>query len=390
MEDFLSAIICFLVLAWLVGMGFMAAGTILVPSLVITLGVAFLLFLVLLVRTCRASSLARVVSARWSDEEICWSVNHDEVVRWSQANWLAVICAVCGGLVAVGGFAGSERFQVLSPFRRGLGVILTIIVLVGTSILIGKLLRWFAVHRVKVAIESRKRQAMRCAGLLQTLRQMEGENKGLAAGMGVEWTYFSGAIGDYVAAHREDLLRDMGHLEHSVRTALDKARADHRELEDAAGEHAATMTAFRNASVAVNHTGGITFIKELEIIYEALESENMRGLLTGRKWDDYRAIQHEVIADLHRLKTAAEQYEGAAFAPEPPEGEMGASRAYKLLDAAPEMPLDEIKRNYRRKANAYHPDKAATTNDDLRDLAEEHFKEITLAWAYIEENHPRV
>jgi DnaJ-domain-containing protein 1 len=242
---------------------------------------------------------------------------------------------------------------------------------------------------VQGAIEARDRQATRCAESLAALRETESSNDEYSAKLGVVWKKFSAGIGEYVEEHREELLHDMGFLERSVQEALGKARADLRDLELAEREHGAALDIFRDASIAVNRTGGITLIKELEAIYEAMESDNMRGLLLARKWNDFRAIQREVADDLKRLKLAAEKYEGAAFAPESPadDGTMTPARAYKLLDAAPDMPIADIKKNYRRKANDYHPDKAATTNKALKKLAEDHFKEINLAWAFVEENH---
>jgi DnaJ-domain-containing protein 1 len=389
-ENFFGAALGILLMVWLAYLGLAAAGEALVLSLAATLGTSIVLGMFLLAKTLRASSLASVISARWSDEEIQWSMDYDEVVRWSKANWLAVISAICGGVVAVKCFQESASFKKLIPPQQILGTIVTILALVGTGILIGKFFRWFAIHQVRGAIESRDRQATRCAEFLAALREAESSNDECSAKLGVMWKKFSAEIGEYVGEHREDLLQDMGFLEQSVQEALAKARADRRELEQAEREHGAAMSIFREASIAVNRTGGITLIKELEAIYEAMESDNMRGLLLDRKWNDYRAIQREVADDLKRLKVAAEKYEGAAFAPESPadDGTMTPSRAYKLLDAAPDMALADIKKIYRRKANDYHPDKAATTNEALRKLAEEHFKEINLAWAFVEANHP--
>ncbi len=389
MEEFFGPLLGILLLLWLAYLGLAAAGEVLVLSLAVTLGSAIVLGILLLARTWRASSLARVISARWSDEGIQWSMEYDGVIRWSGANWQAVTCVVFGGIAAVPGFQESGSFKKLIPPQQILGVIVTIIILVGSGILIGKFFRWLAVHQVRCAINARDRQATRCAESLAALRKEEGSNDACSAKLGVMWKKFSTGIGEYVEEHREELLQDMGFLEKSVQEALRKARADRRDLEQAEREHGVAMDMFRAASIAVNRTGGITLIKELEAIYEAMESDNMRGLLLDRKWEDYRAIQRELATDLKRLKVAAEKYEGVAFAPETSvdDGAMTPARAYKLLDAAPDMPLADIKKNYRRKANDYHPDKAATTNDALRQLAEEHFKEINLAWAYVEANH---
>jgi membrane protein implicated in regulation of membrane protease activity len=63
MEEFFGALLGILFLIWLVGMGLFAAGSVLVLSLAVTFGAAFLFTVFLLVQTCRAF-LDRLVTRR--------------------------------------------------------------------------------------------------------------------------------------------------------------------------------------------------------------------------------------------------------------------------------------------------------------------------------------
>jgi DnaJ like chaperone protein len=57
--------------------------------------------------------------------------------------------------------------------------------------------------------------------------------------------------------------------------------------------------------------------------------------------------------------------------------------SYKILEIAPDVTNDEVKKAYRRMAMKYHPDKVSHLGDDFRKTADEKFKKVNEAYEKI-------
>ena len=56
------------------------------------------------------------------------------------------------------------------------------------------------------------------------------------------------------------------------------------------------------------------------------------------------------------------------------------ARWHEVLGVSPQSSVEEIRAAYRRCSSQYHPDKVAALGQELQDLAERKFKEITRAY----------
>lgn len=60
--------------------------------------------------------------------------------------------------------------------------------------------------------------------------------------------------------------------------------------------------------------------------------------------------------------------------------------SYKILEIAPDVSNDEVKKAYRRMAMKYHPDKVSHLGDDFRKTADEKFKKVNEAYEKIKKD----
>jgi DnaJ-domain-containing protein 1 len=193
---------------------------------------------------------------------------------------------------------------------------------------------------------------------------------------------FKTEIQEFVNTHKNELLSDTTELNNLIAENIKRAEEDRMYLEKANNRYRAAMKLYTVVAIEVNWTGSIPLIKEMEYDYEGLTSENLKSLLTNRKWDDFNDIVNEIMKDLQRLRELAIKYQEEGYK----EGTNGyrketdEDRAYRIMEISPTASDEEIKKAYRELALNYHPDNAEQTTVGIKRLAEERFKEIN--WAY--------
>lgn len=64
--------------------------------------------------------------------------------------------------------------------------------------------------------------------------------------------------------------------------------------------------------------------------------------------------------------------------------------SYKILEIAPDVSNDEVKKAYRRMAMKYHPDKVSHLGDDFRKTADEKFKKVNEAYEKIKKDRSMI
>lgn len=189
---------------------------------------------------------------------------------------------------------------------------------------------------------------------------------------------FKTAIQEFVCTHKNELLSDTTDLNNLIAAQIKHAEEDRMYLEQANNHYRAAMKLYMVVAVEVNWTGSIPLIKEMEYDYEGLTSENMKSLLSERKWDDFHDIVQEIMKDLQQLRELARKYQEEGTPDY--KKETDEEKAYRLMEISPAASDEEIKKAYRDLALNYHPDNAEQTTLGIKKLAEDHFKEIN--WAY--------
>lgn len=64
--------------------------------------------------------------------------------------------------------------------------------------------------------------------------------------------------------------------------------------------------------------------------------------------------------------------------------------SYKILEIAPDVTNEEVKKAYRRMAMKYHPDKVSHLGDDFRKTADEKFKKVNEAYEKIKKDRSMI
>lgn len=184
------------------------------------------------------------------------------------------------------------------------------------------------------------------------------------------------AVRAYVESHKSDLLINTTGLDNLLNSELKKAKQDRDNLEKSVGFYDRAMSFYSETSRQVNRTGSIPLIKELEYNYDGLTSENLKSLLTSRKWNDFQEVVGAIGEDLQRLYNLASKYEEQETEAEEFYDENDEEKAYRALGVSSTATNEQIKKIYRRLVDIYHPDKQVVSDD-------EKIKEINWAFEYL-------
>ena len=111
---------------------------------------------------------------------------------------------------------------------------------------------------------------------------------------------------------------------------------------------------------------GVNTGKEVTESSDSWSNNNSKNRTESKDNDDYKSSQKHVSKDTSITESLKNDY--------------------KLLGLEPSASKNAIKRTYRELANKYHPDKAPSTTNEIRELAEQKFKQIKLAYDRIIES----
>lgn len=178
------------------------------------------------------------------------------------------------------------------------------------------------------------------------------------------------------------ILREVTATKRSLKAAMAKTMADIEMLGQARESHLATVAKLRETSQFVNHAHAISFRYELEAIHEAVLSSDLAALLLNRDLPRFKDIHSDFVRDLERItKEAVNSTSQSSSRSHPAPSDL--DLACQFLEITPEMTEEEMKRQYRRLAQLYHPDRQP---QNLSGLADRRFKRLQEAWHVLKEH----
>lgn len=192
------------------------------------------------------------------------------------------------------------------------------------------------------------------------------------------------SIRNYVESHKAELLISTAGLDCLLGNELAKVRDDRSKLETAVNLYENATSIYTDVSRCVNRTGSMPLIKELEYNGALLNHQELKSLLTQKKWSEYHDAANVIIADLRRLKDLAIKYElheeeYEEFEEEPSFVGTDEEKAYRILDVPPTATNEQIKIACDRLRRAFHPDRAKKTEEDIKFFTE---KNQWINWAF--------
>jgi DnaJ-domain-containing protein 1 len=362
------------------------------PACVVAISVMLLvLYLFRAHRIYRLNSqgiLAGILIVQFDGQKLNWGLEESQIASYAKAK-LATFVSIISGITSIwliltiiykkGAFNNLTGFS--SDANLAIGYIMSGIVAIVTII------KAKPAETLKDAIWERGSHLVSQINTklerIQELCSLETSIKSIACQLKISFPAdFKTEIQEFVNTHKNELLSDTTELNNLIAENIKRAEEDRMYLEKANNRYRAAMKLYTVVAIEVNWTGSIPLIKEMEYDYEGLTSENLKSLLTNRKWDDFNDIVNEIMKDLQRLRELAIKYQEEGYK----EGTNGyrketdEDRAYRIMEISPTASDEEIKKAYRELALNYHPDNAEQTTVGIKRLAEERFKEIN--WAY--------
>ena len=383
-----TIIIVIFLLLLLLAFGLLRVALITLPACVVAISV--MLLVLYLFRAHRIhhlnsqGTLARILMVRFDGQKLYWGLEESKIGSYAKAK-LATFISIILGIISIwlvlsivykkGAFNNLTGFS--SSANLVIGYIISGIVVVVTIV------KAKPVETLKDAIWERGNclvsQINTQLERIQELRSLETSIKSIAYQLKISFPVdFNTEIQEFVDTHKNELLSDTSEMNKLIIENIKRAEEDRIHLEKANNHYRAAMKLYTVVAIEVNWTGSMPLIKEMEYDYEGLTSENIKSLLSNRKWDDFQDIVNEIMRDLQRLRELAIKYqeeETNSYKKETDE-----EKAYRIMEISPAASDKEIKKVYRELVLNYHPDNAEQTTLGIRKLAEERFKEIN--WAY--------
>lgn len=190
-------------------------------------------------------------------------------------------------------------------------------------------------------------------------------------------SHYETEIRDFVNTHKKELISgDLADLTSLIAKNIELGRKDEMHLGKADAPMTAVMKYYTHTAREVNKTASIPLIKELEYDYEGLASDNLKLLLSQKKWDDYMDVVNAIMEELQRLNDLSIKYQKEAdrMHEEERSDEMkDEDKACHILGVPTAATNDQIKKAYKVLASMWHPD-ARVVQDDTR------MREINLAY----------
>lgn len=390
MKEFISfiAIIISLLLLLLLAFGLLRVALITLPAC--TVAISVMLLVLYLFRAQRVhylnshGVLSRILVVQFEGHKLHWELEESQIALYAKAK-LATFFSIILGITSIwvilsftykkGAFNNLTRFSsdanmIIGYIISGIVIIITIIKAKPAETLKDAI--WdrgsYLVNQINTQLER-----------IHELSSLETSIQSLAYQLKISFPAdFKTAIQEFVCTHKNELLSDTTDLNNLIAAQIKHAEEDRMYLEQANNHYRAAMKLYMVVAVEVNWTGSIPLIKEMEYDYEGLTSENMKSLLSERKWDDFHDIVQEIMKDLQQLRELARKYQEEGTPDY--KKETDEEKAYRLMEISPAASDEEIKKAYRDLALNYHPDNAEQTTLGIKKLAEDHFKEIN--WAY--------
>ncbi|MFN3532727.1 MAG: DnaJ domain-containing protein [Candidatus Brocadia sp.] len=376
---FISVIVILLLLL-LLAFGLLRVALITLPACVVAISVMLLVLYLFRVHRIHYlnshGTLASILIVQFDGQKLNWGLEESQIASYAKAK-LATFFSIILGIASIwlilsiifkkGAFDDLTRFSphanlVMGYIISGIVVIVTIVKAKPVETLKDAI--WerggYLVSRINTRLER-----------IQELCSLETSIKSIAYQLKVSFPVdFKTEIQEFVNTHKSELLSDTTELNNLIIENIKRAEEDRVHLEKANNHYRAAMKLYTVVAIEVNWTGSIPLIKEMEYDYEGLTSENLKSLLSNRKWDDFHDIVSEIMRDLQRLRELAIKYQEEGYK----EGTNGhrietdEERAYRIMEISPTASDEEIKKAYRELALNYHPDNAEQTTVGIKKL----------------------
>lgn len=362
-------------------------------GLIVGFGIFFLLRQYLLNSLCSPETLAKLVKLSFDGNKLNCSIQNTEVKKYGETglpyslayfSCLAVTSLYLMYLLSIDSFSGyTFALMDIGGGLHGATIVSGNIIFV-LACIISIIPIAFAFKKLKAnqsfrsSVEKEVERLVSQANLsiapTNELQLLINQIKSLASKIEVQFPEGSmSAVRKYVELHKSELLINTAELDTLLNSELSKAKQDRDNLEKSVNLYDRVMSYYADTSRQVNRTGSIPLIKELEYDYDGLTSENLKSLLTSRKWNDFQEVVGSIGEDLQRLYDLASKYEKQETEAESFYDESNEEKAYRILGVTSNATNEQIKKIYRKLADIYHPDKQVVSDD-------EKFKEIN--WAF--------
>ncbi|TVM00486.1 MAG: hypothetical protein CV087_14065 [Candidatus Brocadia sp. WS118] len=387
------AIIITLLLLLLLAFGLLRVALITLPAC--TVAISVMLLVLYLFRTHRIyylnshGALSRILVVQFDGQKLHWEMEESQIELYAKAKlatFFSIILAIASLWLILsiiyekGAFDNLTRLSshanmILGYIISGIGVIVTII-----KAKPGETFKDAIWDRGSCLVGQINTQLER----IHELRSLETSIKSITHQLKVSFPIdFKTEIQEYVNNHKNELLSDTTGLNNLIAENIKRAQEDRVSLEKANNHYRAAMKLYTIVAIEVNWTCSMPLIKEMEYDYEGLTSENLKSLLSNRKWDDFHDVVKEIMKDLQQLRELAIKYQETGT--NGYKKETDEEKAYRIMEIPPSASDEEIKQAYRELALNYHPDNAERTTHGIKKLAEDRFKEINWAYDFLKE-----
>lgn len=395
MKEFIGfiAIIISLLLLLLLAFGLLRVALITLPACMVAISV--MLLVLYLFRAQRIhylnshGALSRILAVQFEGQRLHWELEESLIELYAKAK-LATFFSIILGTTSIwlilniiykkGAFDNLTRLSSEANMMIGYiisGIVVTITIIKAKPAETLKDAIWdrgsYLINRINTQLER-----------IHELCTLESSIQSLAYQLKVSFPVdFKTAIQEFVSTHKNELLTDTNGLNNLIAEQIKHAEEDRMCLEKANNHYRAAMRLYMIVAIEVNWTGSIPLIKEMEYDYEGLTSENLKSLLSERKWVDFHDIVQEIMRDLQQLRELAIKYQEEGT--NDYKKETDEAKAYRVMEISPAASNEEIKKVYRDLALNYHPDNAEQTTRGIKKLAEDRFKEINWAYDFLRE-----
>ncbi len=319
--------------------------------------------------------LARFLEPAVHDERIEWQVIDREIESYSDP---VGTVALCLGTSIGACWLTAEQLLKIHYFKGGkilgqkyppqteiiIGCIITAIIVIWSLYRVNPRRILNRAVLAKITKASKSLEA-RLAGLSE-LAALEKKIVSTGASWGIRFPAgYSQEIRNYLAENKNGLMTKLDELNVLVAQNIAAARSDHEKLEKAYHHYNDTLTMHERISNDVVSSGSILLIKQMEKLYEGMQSPNIRILVEQKRWTDFHRILDMMRGNIHRLGDRAGRYgESNQGIPYDDDNlEMSPEGAYRILGLTSSATDQQIKQVYYRLAQIYHPDKNISQDD---------------------------
>lgn len=238
--------------------------------------------------------------------------------------------------------------------------------------------RWPDRFNASHALNEEIRNWLERVNSLDSLRELGDAivaNEKIAANLGIYFEQnYSRPIGEYASKHLGSLIHDHASINAAIKPALDEARSERQQLQQAVDDYAAVKQQYHQTATDVNRAGQPSMFMYLDELLVQLEAS--KDYLPDRRWSDFHKRLSEIDSDLKLLAENAQQSDGQTFEGGQDSVDEQAEDCYAVLGVKPDLDDVELDQVYKKLRGIYHPDKNIAATADR-------FKKIQAAYEQI-------